>query len=127
MLFGSEIGSAVYVADDFWASPVGLSGADKECLIRPFILEELEQAVKRNEKQYIPWPRWLLHYLFQRDGFSTTSFKEFWDQCKDSLLEMLNVLHKGELDLSRLNYSIITLIRKLRGPQISNKSERFAS
>ena len=39
MLFGSEIESAVYVADDFWASPVGLSGADKECLIRPFILE----------------------------------------------------------------------------------------
>ena len=69
----------------------------------------------------------LLHYLFQRDGFSTTFFKEFLDQCKDSLLEMLNVLHKCELDLSRLNYSIITLIRKLRGPQISNKSERFAS
>jgi hypothetical protein len=41
-------------------------------------------------------------------------FKEFWGQVKHVVLEMLNSLHRGELDLVRLNYGIITLLPKVK-------------
>ena len=35
--------------------------------------------------------------------------------CKHDILEMLSKLHRGELDLARLNYGVITLIPKIKG------------
>jgi hypothetical protein len=64
---------------------LGLSESDKEFLIRPFSLAELELAVKEMKSNTAPGP----------DGFSTLFFKEFWEQCKGVLMEMLNVLHRG--------------------------------
>ena len=41
------------------------------------------------------------------DGFSTIFFKSFWGQLRDDILEMLQLLHKGELDLARLNFGVL--------------------
>lgn len=35
--------------------------------------------------------------------------------CKLDILEMLSKLHKGEPDLARLNYGVISLIPKIKG------------
>lgn len=49
------------------------------------------------------------------DGFSTSFYKNFWGQIRGDILEMLNLLHKGQLDLARLNYGIIVLLPKIKG------------
>jgi hypothetical protein len=66
---------------------------------------ELEQAVKEMKSERAPGP----------DGFFAIFSKEFWEMCKLDILEMLSKLHKGELDLDRLNYGVITLIPKIKG------------
>ena len=79
-------------------------------------MEELEFALKEMKSNSAPGP----------DGFPTLFFKEFWDQSKEILMDMLNTLHRGELDLSRLNYGIITLIPKLQGAKISSSFAQTA-
>ena len=39
-------------------------------------------------------------------------YQHFWDLIKDDLVAMFNEFHKGELDTSRLNYAMLTLIPK---------------
>jgi hypothetical protein len=38
----------------------------------------------------------------------------FWDQIKKPMLEIFELFYKGELNLSRLNYGLISLIPKLK-------------
>jgi hypothetical protein len=40
------------------------------------------------------------------------SIKKRWDFVKQDLFELLKEFHKGNLDLARLNYGIITLVPK---------------
>lgn len=49
------------------------------------------------------------------DGFSSVFFRVSWNQIKNILLEMLQDLRTGHLDLFRLNYGILTLIPKDKG------------
>lgn len=49
------------------------------------------------------------------DGFSAVFFKMFWPELKGTLLELLQDLRGGQLDLFRLNYGILTLIPKIKG------------
>jgi hypothetical protein len=44
------------------------------------------------------------------DGFIVS----FWDQVKGHVVEMFNKFHRGELNLSRLNYGLISLIPKTK-------------
>ena len=48
-------------------------------------MEELEFALKEMKSNSAPGP----------DGFPTLFFKEFWDQSKEILMDMLNTLHRG--------------------------------
>lgn len=66
---------------------------------------ELEEAVKEMKTNSAPGP----------DGLSTSFFKHFLSQTKHDILEMLQSLHRGQLDLARLNYGILTLIPKVKG------------
>lgn len=104
-LFGSEPEGHNTSGRRLLGDAFRVSEADKETLVRPFSMEELEQAVKEMRNNTAPGP----------DGFSTLFFKEFWGQVKHVVLEMLNSLHRGELDLARLNYGIITLLPKVKG------------
>ena len=49
------------------------------------------------------------------DGFTAVFFKLFWHELRGTLLEMLQDLREGQLDLFRLNYGILTLIPKIKG------------
>jgi hypothetical protein len=74
-------------------------------LVKPFTKDELEVVVKGMRDGSAPGP----------DGFSAIFFKLFWNEIKGPVLEMLQDLRGGCLDLSRLNYGIITLIPKIKG------------
>jgi hypothetical protein len=41
-------------------------------------------------------------------------YKCFWDQIKGHVLEMFGKFHREELNISRLNYGLISLISKLK-------------
>jgi hypothetical protein len=46
------------------------------------------------------------------DGFSFLFYQTFWDLIKPDLVALFRSFEKGELDLARLNYAMITLIPK---------------
>jgi hypothetical protein len=104
-LFGSEPDPKIKLGNDFWRDRGRLVVEDNQWLTRPFTMAELEEAVRQMKTNIAPGP----------DGLSTSFYKNFWGQVKDDLLEMLQLLHCGQLDLSRLNYGILVLLPKVKG------------
>lgn len=49
-------------------------------------------------------------------------YQTCWDIIKDDILELSNDFHQGKLDVSRLNYGIITLLPKVGD---ANKTQQF--
>ena len=81
----------------------GLGHEDNILLTRPFTMTELEEAVREMKTNTAPGP----------DGFLTSFFKNFWGQVRDIILEMLQLLHREQLNIARLNYGIIVLLPKI--------------
>jgi hypothetical protein len=50
----------------------------------------------------------------QSDGLPVGFYREFWNEIKLIVLEMFHNLYRGELNLSRLNYGMISLIPKVK-------------
>lgn len=94
----------IHLQEDMWRDHGCVSAADDSELIKEFSMTELEQAVREMKTDTAQGP----------DGFSTLFLKEFWEQCKVDILEMLNDLHKENLNLARLNYGVIALIPKVK-------------
>lgn len=67
-------------------------------------MEEIEEAVKEMKANTAPGP----------DGFPIGFYKEFWNNVKKTLKEMMDRLHEDRLNISRLNYGLITLIPKIK-------------
>ncbi|RLN00119.1 hypothetical protein C2845_PM06G25340 [Panicum miliaceum] len=87
-----------------WQNRGKLSEEDAQELIRPFSIEEIERALKEMDPSSAPGPYEL------PVGF----YREFWEEIKDTLLEMFHDLYSGNLNLCRLNYGLISLIPKLK-------------
>jgi hypothetical protein len=47
------------------------------------------------------------------DGFPVEFYQIFWDIVKSGLLDLFAELHKGQLDLFRINFSEIILLSKV--------------
>jgi hypothetical protein len=93
--------SNMSLGDDFWAEKGRLIDEEAQELIKPFTLTELEEAMDANAA---PGP----------DGLSVGFYKEIWREVSCIILEMFQDLHRGALNLSRLNYEMISLIPKLK-------------
>jgi hypothetical protein len=48
------------------------------------------------------------------DGWPAKFYKWFWDQVKGPLMEIFQKFYVGDLNLSRVNYGLISLIPKLK-------------
>jgi hypothetical protein len=55
------------------------------------------------------------------DGLSFIFYQKFWDVIKGDLVEMFDDFYKGELDLYRLNFALITIIPKEQDARTMNK------
>jgi hypothetical protein len=71
-------------------------------LDKEFSEKEIKEAVFGSYAEGAPGP----------DGFSFLFYQKFWELIKPELLRMFSDWHKGELDLFRLNFSLLTLIPK---------------
>jgi hypothetical protein len=87
------------LGNDFWIERGRLTDEEAHELIIPFTLKELEEALKDMDANASQGP----------DGIPVGSYKEFWNEIKFTMFEMFQDLHRGELNLSRLNYETISL------------------
>jgi hypothetical protein len=81
-----------------------LDSVQKENLVRPFTMEEVERALKEMRTETAPGP----------DGFLVVFYKKFLGVIKWWVIQMLEDFYYGKLNLSRLNYGIIVLIPKIK-------------
>lgn len=77
---------------------------DVEDLTKPFTLDELGEVVFGMEKNKSPGP----------DGFPADFYQHFWEIVKTDLMNLLNDFHNGDLDTTRLNCGIVTLVPKTK-------------
>ena len=102
-LFGPEPRGSVRLHEGVWSQKGSLSDSQRECMTRPFSVEEVEAAIKDMKTETAPGP----------DGFPVIFYKKFWGLLKWWIMEMVEDFYKGKLDLKRLNYGVITLIPKV--------------
>jgi hypothetical protein len=76
-----------------------------------FTKEEVKKAVFESYSDGAPGP----------DGLSFMFYQSFWDVIKRDILEVFEDFHKGELDIYRLNFALITIIPKENEARTMNK------
>jgi len=103
-LFGKSANVDIKLNQDCWVSNEKVSQSECENLCRKFELEEIKQAIFNMEKNTAPGP----------DHMPVEFFQVCWDIIKEDLLEMFEEFYENKLDISRLNYGVITLIPKLK-------------
>ena len=52
------------------------------------------------------------------DGFSIPFFRKFWPQLRQLICNVIQGFCLGTIDISRLNYAVITLIPKVKGAEL---------
>jgi hypothetical protein len=101
-LFGFEEKLDINLANDFW-NVEDLVSVEQNCLLDAIFSEnEIRDAVFGSYAEGAPGP----------DGFSFLFYQQFWELIKDDFLAMVDDWNKGNLDLFRLNFSLLTLIPK---------------
>ena len=79
-----------------------ISIQDREELLAPFSLDEIQQVVFGMKKNKSPGP----------DGFLANFYQEFWDLVKWDLKALIEEFARGKINIAGLNYGIITLVPK---------------
>jgi hypothetical protein len=105
-LFRADPSLNIHLSPNVWEEEFFLKPKDREVLIRPFKLEELDKVLKEAKLNTAPGP----------DGFSIPFYRAFWPHLQNDIFEMLLMLHNEELDLKRLNFGVISLIPKNNDP-----------
>jgi hypothetical protein len=91
--------------DNLWPAQKRISEEENGELKLTFIAEELEEVLASMKVDLAPGP----------DGLPVALFKRFWGTLKGPILDMLNDFALGRVDVSRLNFGILTLIPKVKG------------
>jgi hypothetical protein len=92
----------ISLSDDFWNPSEMVTDVHNRELEKDFSEKEIKEAVFGSYAEGAPGP----------DGFSFLFYQKFWDLIKPELLRMFSDWHRGELDIFRLNFSLLTLIPK---------------
>jgi hypothetical protein len=101
-LFCAEDMLDINLADDFWDENDIVSNEQNLILDADFTEKEVKKAVFSSYADGAPSP----------DGFPFLFYQKLWDLIKPDLMEMVNEWNRGNLDLFRLNFSLLTLIPK---------------
>ncbi|XP_073355154.1 uncharacterized protein [Aegilops tauschii subsp. strangulata] len=92
----------ITLKDDFWSEDELVSEAHNNILDTAFTEKEIKAAVFSSYAEGAPGP----------DGFPFLFYQQFWDLIKGNLFALFQDSEKGELDLYRLNFSLLTLVPK---------------
>jgi hypothetical protein len=72
-------------------------------LVEPFSEKEIKDTLDEIKSSSTPGP----------NGLPDSFFKSFWDQVKEPVVEMFGKFYRGEFNISRLNYGLISFIPKI--------------
>ena len=101
-LFKKEHNSGFTLSSDFFFAEELVTLVENENLESPFTEEEIKKAVFDSYPDGAPGP----------DGIPFFFYQHFWEVIKVDLIAMFNDFHKGELDIHRLNFAMLSLIPK---------------
>jgi hypothetical protein len=101
-LFGFEEKLDINLANDFWNVEDLVTEDQNRFLDTEFSEKEVRDAVFGSYAEGAPGP----------DGFSFLFYQHFWELIKNDFMAMVVDWNKGNLDLFRLNFSLLTLIPK---------------
>ena len=101
-LFGAGPPRNLRLSSSFWSDRHILSREEGASLIRDFQEEEVKSAMCSMKSNSAPGP----------NGFGVQFFKSFWQLIGNNYLALFQDLHKGVLDIRRLNYGVIILVPK---------------
>src|SRR4051812_8823833 len=104
---GVEDPKRLGLSSNFWSDTERVSDAENEALALSFLPEELDQVLADTKTDTAPRP----------DGLPVAFFKTFWPLLKNLVLHILNGLALGMLDISRLNFGVLSLTPKVHGAE----------
>jgi len=81
-----------------------VSEEDSLYLTRNFLEEEVKSAIFSMKSSSAPGP----------NGFGAHFLKTFWPTIKGDYLALFQDFYKGDLDIRRMNYGVITLVPKIK-------------
>ena len=96
------------LASSFWSSHDQISLAENEELLIPLSEDEIFETIRSANSNAASGP----------DGFSIPFFRQFWPQLKSLVLAIIQGFWLGTVDISRLNYAVLTLIPKVKGADL---------
>ena len=99
-LFSAEDRINLTLGPDFGDPEDMVTNAENEMLQKPFSEEEIREAIFTSYVAGAPGP----------DGFSFLFYQKFWGLIKHDFMALVREFEAGTLNVSRLNYDIITLI-----------------
>jgi hypothetical protein len=103
-LFGPGVGNVFEIDPMLWKEEGKVSNVENEELIKPFLEEEIKEALFQMKKNKAAVP----------DGLPIEFYQCCWDIIKTDLLELFDDFHKWEMDIKRINFGIITMLPKVK-------------
>jgi hypothetical protein len=103
-LFEREERGDLRLNRNLWETKGSLSEEDAVSLVVPFTEKEIKEALDDMNTSS----------ALGTNGLPVEFYKSFWEQVRAPVLEMFGKLYSGELNMSRLNYGLISLIPKLK-------------
>ena len=104
-LFSASPRGGLALAHDIWPPRYCVSEEDNIALTAPFSEAEVWAAIKGMNSSSAPGP----------DGLPVKFFQTFWESIKPEVMALFDEFYVGSIDLTRLNFGIITLIPKVTG------------
>jgi hypothetical protein len=101
-LFSKEQREDIALDQSFWDNEDLITQEENDMLTAPFTEGEIKEVIFSCYAEGAPRP----------DGLSFLFYQKFWEVIKKDLVDMFNYFHKGDLDLHRLNFAMLTLVPK---------------
>jgi len=102
-LFVSEPHFNINLDPAIWENTYKITDSDNSILCKPFSEEEIKEALFQMEKNKAPG----------HDKIPIEFYQVCWGIVKKDIMQLFADFHKGEIDISRMNYGIITLLPKI--------------
>ncbi|XP_020182587.1 uncharacterized protein [Aegilops tauschii subsp. strangulata] len=102
---------------DLWGPSGRVSDAENEELRLAFTPQEIDTAVHGMKSDTAPGT----------DGWPVAMFKRFWPLLQGQIFGVCNGFMRGEVDISRLNFGILSLIPKVQGADNISRQRDWAN
>lgn len=103
-LFGPALESNIHLDNNIWEGAAVLSETDNQQLCKPFSESEIWDALVPMEKNKAAGP----------DNFPIEFYQACWSIIKRDMVQLFDDFHQGKVDISRINYGIITIAKSDR-------------